>query len=95
MPKGYLVAHIRVHDSDAFKRFTEMSIPVIETYGGRMLARNPAPDHREGDLRGISVLIEFESLEAARQFYKSEEYTTARAIRAKAAETDLMLVEGL
>lgn len=95
MPKGYLIAHIRVHDPEAFKKFAEMSMPVIADYGGRVLARNPAPDHREGDLRGTSVLIEFESLEAARRFYESEGYTAARAVRETAAETDLMLVEGL
>ena len=95
MPKAYLIAHIRVHDKDGFEKFKAMSGPAIADHGGRVLARNPAPDHREGDLRGLTILIEFESMDAARGFYESEAYTAAREVRELAAETDLMLVEGI
>ena len=54
MPKAYLVAHIRVHDKEAFEKFKAMSGPAIADHGGRVLVRNPSPDHREGDLRGIT-----------------------------------------
>jgi uncharacterized protein (DUF1330 family) len=95
MAKGYLVAHIRVHDKEGFERFKAMSGPAIADFGGRVLARNPTPEHREGDLRGTTILIEFEDLNAARRFYESDAYTSARAVREMAAETDLMLVEGI
>ena len=95
MSKGYLIAHIRVHDKDAFEKFKAMSGPAIADYGGRVLVRNPAADHREGDLRGLVILIEFDDVDAARRFYESEKYTAARAVRETAAHTDLMLVEGI
>ncbi len=95
MPKAYLVAHIRVHDKEAFEKFKAMSGPAIADYGGRVLVRNPSPDHREGDLRGSTIVIEFEDMDAARGFYESEAYTAARTVRETAAETDLMLVEGV
>lgn len=43
MPKAYLVAHIRVHDKDAFEKFKAMSSPAIADHKGKVLARNPAP----------------------------------------------------
>jgi uncharacterized protein (DUF1330 family) len=95
MAKAYLIAHIRVHDSDRFEQFKAMSGPLIANYGGRLLARNPAPDHREGAAHGLCILIEFDSLDQARSFYTSDAYTAARLIREQAAETDLVLVEGL
>ena len=95
MPKAYLVAHIRVHDAEKFEEFKKMSGPAIQQHGGRVLARNPHPDHREGALRGLTILIEFEDMDRARAFYESQEYTAARLVREQAAETDLMLVEGL
>ena len=95
MSKGYLIAHIRVHDSDAFEKFKAMSGPAIKDHGGRILVRNPSPDHREGELRGLVILIEFDDIDAARRFYESDEYTAARAVRETAAHTDLMLVEGI
>ena len=95
MPKAYLVAHIRVHDREAFEEFRKMSGPAIAEYGGRVLVRNPEADHREGDLRGTVIVIEFDDMDAARRFYESDAYTAARRVRERAAETDLLLVEGV
>ena len=95
MPKGYLIAHIRVHDKAAFEKFRTMSGAAISDHNGKVLVRNPAPDHREGGLRGTTIVIEFETMDAARKFYESDAYTAARAVRETAAETDLLLVEGV
>ncbi len=95
MPKAYLVAHIRVQDKEGYERFRAMSGPAISEYGGKVLVRNPAADHREGKLRGTTIMIEFENMEAAKRFYESEAYTAARKVRELAAETDLLLVEGI
>ena len=95
MPNAYLVAHIRVHDAEKFEKFKAISGPAIETYGGRVLARNPQPDHREGMLRGLTILIEFNTMADAQRFYESQEYNAARLVREQAADTDLMLVEGI
>jgi len=95
MPKGYLVAHIRVHDKEGFEKFKEMSGPAISEYGGKVLVRNPSPDVREGGDSGVAIVIEFESIESARNFYESSEYTAAKAVRELAADTDLILVEGM
>ena len=48
MSKGYLVAHISVHDKEGFQKFVEMATPAIGEYCGKVLAREPAPDVREG-----------------------------------------------
>jgi uncharacterized protein (DUF1330 family) len=95
MAKGYLIAHIRVQDADKFETFKAMSGPAIADFGGTVLVRNPSSDHREGELRGLTIVIEFESLDAARAFYESDEYTAARLVREEAADTDLLLTEGI
>lgn len=95
MPKGYIVANIRAHDMEGMQRFGAASSPVIAEFGGRVLARDPKPELREGDLQGISVIVEFDDVETARRFYESRGYTDAKAIRQAAAETDLRIVEGV
>ena len=94
MNKGYLVAHLRVHDKDGFEKFRQMAGPTIVEYGGKVLVREPNPDVREGKISGIVLVIEFESIETARKFYESEKYQAAKAVRELAAETDLILAEG-
>jgi uncharacterized protein (DUF1330 family) len=95
MPKGYLIAHIRVRDKDAFEEFKKLSGAAIQAHNGKVLVRNPEPDHREGGAEGLAIVIEFESLDAARAFYESDAYREARAVREKISDTDLILVEGL
>ena len=94
MNKGYLVAHLRVHDKEGMEKFRQMAGPTIAKYGGKVLVREPNPDVREGKISGIALVIEFESIETARKFYESEKYQAAKAIRELAADTDLILVEG-
>jgi uncharacterized protein (DUF1330 family) len=95
MPKGYLIAHIRVQDKEAFEKFKQLSGAAIKAHHGKVLVRDPNPDHREGAAEGVAIVIEFESLEAAQTFYVSEAYSQARAVREKISDTDLVLVGGL
>jgi len=95
MAKGYLVAHIRVHDMEKFQEFRGMAGPAVAEHGGRILVGNPVADFREGDVRGLTTVIEFDDLATATRFYESEAYGAARLVREMCAETDLLLVEGV
>lgn len=95
MSKGYLVANIRVTDQEKFQEFSGMAGPAIKKYGGKVLARGPVADRIEGDVSGIVMMIEFESKQAARTFYYSEEYQAAKAVREECSDTDLMIAEGV
>ena len=95
MPKGYVVANIRVKDQEKFQQFSGMAGPVITKYGGKVLARGPGADRLEGDVSGVVMMIEFESKAAANTFYHSEEYQAAKAVREACSETDFMIIEGV
>jgi len=95
MPKGYLVANIRVKDAEKFQTFSGMAAPAIKKYGGKVPARGPAADRHEGQLTGTVMMIEFDSKEAAEAFYFSAEYQAAKAVREACSETDLMIIEGI
>ncbi|MCH1536616.1 MAG: DUF1330 domain-containing protein [Amylibacter sp.] len=94
MPKGYLVANIRIKDKDKFAAFSGMAAPVIKAHGGKVLARGPGAERHEGSVEGIVMMIEFESIDTARTFYLSDEYQAAKAVRDACSETDLMIIEG-
>ena len=94
MSKGYLMAHLRVHNKEGFEKFRQMAGPTIAEYGGKVLVRDPNPEVREGKISGISLVIEFENIETARKFYESDKYQAAKAVREVAVDTDLILVEG-
>ena len=95
MPKGYVVANIRVKDPEKFQEFSGMAGPAIKKYGGKVLARGPDADRLEGNVSGIVMMIEFESKEAANEFYFSDEYQAAKAVREACSDTDFMIIEGV
>ena len=71
-----------------------MAGAIIKAYGGKVLARSPNAERQEGNLKGIVVMIEFDSLASAKTFYMSDEYQAAKAVRDGCSDTDLMLIEG-
>lgn len=95
MPKGYLVANIRITDQEKFAEFSGMAGPAIKKYGGTVIVRSRDAERHEGAVSGLVMMVEFESLDAARRFYLSEEYQAAKAVREACSDTDLMLVEGV
>lgn len=95
MPKAYLVAHIRVHNFEKMQEFSVLARPAIAKFGGKILVTKLNPTIKEGPESGLAVVIEFENLEAANFFYHSDDYTAAKAIRLLAAETDLIIAEGI
>jgi uncharacterized protein (DUF1330 family) len=95
MAKGYWIAHVDVHDAEGYKDYVTTAGPAFARYGAKFLARGGAHEAMEGRGRARNVVIEFPSLQAARDCYNSPEYQAAKAIRQKHADAEMVLVEGI
>jgi uncharacterized protein (DUF1330 family) len=95
MAKGYWIAHVDVRDAERYKDYVAAAKPAFEKFGARILARGGAFEVLEGKGRARNVIIEFPSLKAAQDCYRSPEYEAARAIRQQVADAELVLVEGV
>jgi uncharacterized protein (DUF1330 family) len=93
MPKGYWIAHVDVRDPERYKDYVSTAKPAFERYGARFLARGGAFEVLEGNGRARNVVIEFPSLQAARDCYNSAEYQAAKAIRQTVADAEMVIVE--
>ncbi len=94
MPKGYVIARVDVTDPVAYARYAAAATKAIADHGGRALARGGRYEALEGPARARNVVLEFESYDAARRYFHSEQYQAARALRQGAAEIEMVLVEG-
>ena len=92
---AYVIVEVEVLDPAAFERYKELAPPSIAAHGGRYLARGGRTDALEGDPPKRLVILEFPTLERARQWWGSPEYAPARALREKAARIRMLAVEGL
>jgi uncharacterized protein (DUF1330 family) len=94
MAKGYWIARVDVRDPERYKDYVATAKPAFEKYGANFLARGGAYVEMEGKARARNVVIEFPSLQAAKDCYNSPEYQAAKAIRVTVADAEMVLVEG-
>ena len=91
---GYLIANVVWKDSESLAVYKRLMPSSVEKYGGRFLVRGGAMEVLEGEWSPALVVIEFPTVEQARQWYNSEEYRPALEIRQRAADNELLIVEG-
>jgi len=94
MAKGYVVARITVTDPIAYAEYSKASAEALKAHGGRALVKGGRMAQLEGDSRARNVVLEFESFEAAQNYYNSIEYQAAKAKRKGAAVADIVAIEG-
>ncbi len=95
MAAGYVIAQINVTDPEAYKTYVAAVSPIVEKYGGEYLVRGGPAQHFEGESIGErTVVIRFPTLQAATEWYHSEEYAPVRAMRQAASTSLQTIVEG-
>ncbi len=94
MPKGYIIANIRVEDPEGYEIYRANNAAIFARHGARVLVRGGPQEVLEGEFLPRTVVIEFDSPEAARAMYDDPDYTENKAIRQGAAQSHLLLVEG-
>lgn len=92
---AYWIAHVTVTDPEAYAGYQKLAPAAFARYGARFLARGGAAEVLEGPALDRHVVIEFPSLQAARDCYLSEDYRAARTARAGACIAHVVIVEGL
>jgi uncharacterized protein (DUF1330 family) len=95
MPKGYVITRVDITNPDAYARYAAAATKAIAEHGGKPLARGGRSEALEGTARARNVVLEFDSYDAARNYFHSEQYQAARALRAGAADIEMVLVEGV
>jgi len=92
---AYIIVRVNVTNWDQYKEYTKVTPGVIEKFGGRFLVRGGEIITLEGPEESQRiVIVEFPSLEKAKEFYYSKEYTEAKRLREGAATASFLLIDG-
>ena len=93
--KGYVLAEVEVTDPARFEQYRPLAAASIAAFGGRYLVRGGAAERVEGERPPHRlVLLEFDSPERAREWYYSDQYQAAKALRVQAARSHVFLLNG-
>jgi uncharacterized protein (DUF1330 family) len=96
MPKAYWVATYRsVSNPDRLAAYAKLGGPALIAAGGRVLARGMPSKVYDNGLMQRTVLIEFDSVEAAMKAHDSPAYSEALAALGDAVDREIRIVEAV
>ena len=96
MSAGYVIAQLKVTNSENYKEYVEKVPDIIKKYGGEYLSRGGEYKVVEGeDNFPRIVIIKFPSYEKALEWYNSEEYKPIKQIRLDNSEGTNIIIKGI
>ena len=92
---GYIIGDIEVTDPDKYSEYAAGVPGTVAAYGGRYLIRGVSGEVLEGDWTPKRlVVLEFESIARAKEWYNSPEYAGLKKIRQSASKGQLIFADG-
>jgi uncharacterized protein (DUF1330 family) len=93
---AYVVYQGEVLDPERYDEYKTKGAASIVAAGGRYLVRGGDVEVLEGEApAGRTVVLEFPTMQAAIDWYQSDEYTEIRKIREGAARARMYVVDGV
>ncbi len=93
---AYVVVEIVVKNPEGYEEYKKLAPPPIAAFGGKYIARGGKAENLEGDWKpNRIVILEFESVDKAKNWLDSEEYREAKALRHEHATSNMIVVEGV
>jgi uncharacterized protein (DUF1330 family) len=93
---AYVIVDIEIQDTSLYEEYKKLAPSSIAAYGGKYLARGGACEILEGSWTPKRlVILQFESMARAKQWWESQEYSDAKSLRHKCARTTMIVTEGL
>jgi uncharacterized protein (DUF1330 family) len=92
---AYVIVDVKVTDPVRYEAYKAMAAQAVAAYGGRYLARGGKTETLEGDwFPNRLVILEFESVDRAKEWLESSEYREARQLRHETARSSMVIIEG-
>ena len=92
---AYVIVDVSIHNAENYEAYKQLTPASIAAFGGRFVVRGGKTETLEGTWQPERmVVLEFPSIEKAKQWWNSEEYAPAKAIRQANATTSMILTEG-
>lgn len=93
---AYVLVDVSVHSPKEMEEYKKLVPATLTDFDGKFIVRGGQTVTLEGDWQPERiVIVEFPSVERATEWWNSEQYAKAKAIRQRAAETKMLIVGGV
>ena len=95
MPKGYVIIQEEFHDREGMEAYSQVSRASLGEFGATVLIVDENVQVLEGTWHGSrTVVVEYESVEKAREWYRSANYQAALPLRLAASDCNTIIASG-
>ncbi|MBI5716866.1 MAG: DUF1330 domain-containing protein [Burkholderiales bacterium] len=92
----FSIVRVQIRDERAFGDYLAGHLPTIGAFGGRFLAAGAMPQPVEGEWPMRRMIVhQWPSAQVFFQWYEGSPYAPWRQLRQRAAETEMVLVQGI
>ena len=92
---AYVIVEVEIDDPVEYEEYKKLTPASIAAFDGQFIVRGARSECFEGDWHPQRIVVlEFPSVERAKEWWHSAEYAPAKAIRQRTAKTKMLVVEG-
>jgi uncharacterized protein (DUF1330 family) len=92
---GYIIAKVNVTNMEQYKEYMKATPASVAKYEGKIIVRGGENETLEGpEITERVVVIQFPSLQKAKDWYNSTEYQNAKLLRKDAAIASFYAITG-
>ena len=93
---AYVIVEIDIVDPAGYEEYKKLAGATVEKYGGKYIIRGGAVETLEGDWNPKRIVVlQFDSMQRAKEWLNCEEYREPRKMRHRTARTKMIVVEGV
>jgi uncharacterized protein (DUF1330 family) len=93
---AFVIVEIDVHNPVGYEEYKKRASATVEAHGGKYIVRGGQTEVLEGDWQPKRIVVlEFPSMDRAKEWLNCEEYREPRKMRHATARTNMILVEGV
>jgi uncharacterized protein (DUF1330 family) len=93
---AYVIVDVSIHDASAYEEYKKLTPAAVAAYDGKFVVRGGQAEPLEGEWQPERIVVlEFPTVERAKEWWNSEIYTEAKLIRQSAATTKMIVVQGM
>jgi len=93
---AYVIVDVKINNHEDYEEYKKLTPASITAYDGKFIVRGGKTETLEGDWDPERIVVlEFPTVERAKEWWASEMYAPAKQIRQRTASTQMIVVEGL
>ena len=93
---AYIIVDITINDPQAYEEYKKLTPAAVAAYDGKFIVRGGNTETLEGEWQPERIVVlEFPTVERAKEWWGSATYAKAKSIRQQAAYTKMIVVEGV